>query len=100
MLRKQLSVIILLGFFFALTPRELWHNCEHNHGKIKFDTESKQFKKEDCSICYFDLGTAESPLIYNFSLVKNYIFGNISQNELSFNLYSSGFFHRGPPNIV
>ena len=68
---------LLLSFFVLVTPRTLWHNCEHtthSHSSSSKDPHSlNHIEKKSCFACDFDLGFVDQPgSIVSFAFKKFY----------------------------
>jgi hypothetical protein len=95
-LRVVVAYALLLSFFVVLTPRELWHECDHHH-----DIENSNeihFENGDCFACDFGLGFIDQPHYFFFSFTKilfdnNLVFSVSNYFKSEFHLFS----HRGPP---
>jgi hypothetical protein len=97
-LKQHTALILLLGFFIALTPRSWWHDCDSHHdieisGKVHVE-------KDNCFVCDFDLGELEQPFHFQFNFNTAFNSFSLLKDVYSFNSSLSGFSHRGPPNFV
>ena len=68
---------LLLSFFVLVTPRTLWHNCEHTEHQIQKKNNDSQTKtkleNKSCFACDFDLGFVDQPgSIVSFDFKKFY----------------------------
>jgi hypothetical protein len=97
-LRRYTSLIILIGFFVALSPRDWWHECDSDH-EIEHSGHA-HVEKDNCFACDFDLGEIESPIQYQFYFVTSIHSFDKVDEVFSFNSTQLGFSHRGPPNFV
>jgi hypothetical protein len=97
-LKRHISLIVLIGFFIALSPRDWWHECD-NHNEIEHSGDV-HFEKDKCFACDFDLGEIESPFQYQFHFVASVNSFDQVDEVFSFNSTRLGFSHRGPPNFV
>jgi len=95
---------LLLSFFVLVTPRTLWHNCEHTEHQIKkekYDSHTViKLENKSCFACDFDLGFVNQPgSIFSFSFKKFYPKSIekplITANKVVLPLFSK----RGPPRI-
>jgi len=95
---------LLLSFFVLVTPRTLWHNCEHTEHQIKkekYDSHTViKLENKSCFACDFDLGFVNQPgSIFSFSFKKFYTKSIekplITANKVVLPLFSK----RGPPRI-
>jgi hypothetical protein len=95
---------LLLSFFVLVTPRTLWHNCEHtthSHSSSSKDPHSlNHIEKKSCFACDFDLGFIDQPNLISYVVQKQYFPLNV---KVLFSKYISSTFdnfsHRGPPIV-
>lgn len=68
-MKQLLTYLLLLSFVVLLTPRSLWHDCDHDHDEHNHDfveyssidndhdgSHHEPVMEEDCIACDFDLG--------------------------------------------
>lgn len=63
MIKKLLSLFLLINFFVLLSPRSFWHECKH-HVDTSFSKE--KMESGSCFVCDYDLTTASLPFIFKF----------------------------------
>lgn len=98
-MNRLLSYALLLSFFVLLTPRIVWHDCEHedHHHEIEQNSETHA-EQDNCFVCEFDLGFISQPVIASF-----YFEGPVYPNQKdsqTFKLFLQSFdsfSRRGPP---
>lgn len=83
----------------VLTPRELWHDCDHHHQEIE-NSHQDHFEQKECFACDFDLGIIDQPVFCFFSFGtqqydKHIVYGKSSFLKRKFQQFS----HRGPPLV-
>ena len=95
---------LLLSFFVLVTPRILWHNCEHTEHQIineKNDSHAViKLENKSCFACDFDLGFVDRPgSIVSFSFLKFYP-KNIEKPLITATkIVLPLFSQRGPPRV-
>jgi hypothetical protein len=95
-LRRVASYLLLFSFFVLLTPRDLWHDCDHDHSVQS--SHEKKIDKDDCFACDYGLGVIAATSdfnhipFYNKLALKN----NLVESHLSDERFYL-FLHRGPP---
>ncbi len=102
--RVWITYSLLVSFFVLVTPRTLWHNCEHpvhSHVTKNDDPHSvNHLEKKSCFACDFDLGLADQPTqIVSFFTPKKHV---NRTNELISSIENSAFTlfnKRGPPTV-
>lgn len=100
-LRLYISYLLLLSFFVVLTPRSIWHDCDHEDD-FHVENDSTTFKNhsQKCLVCDFDL-SFESPIYTAFEInfaapfVNDFVYNpkKISLDPIQGNL------KRGPPVV-
>lgn len=81
-----------------LTPRELWHECDHHHD-IENSNET-HFENGDCFACDFGLGFIDQPIVFTYHYFKtSYAQFDVSLSSFYLNKGFDHFSHRGPPII-
>jgi len=96
-LSSIISWLLLSSFFVLFTPRQIWHECDHDH---KTDSSHEvSIDHDDCFACDYGLGFIESKGELRFHLTKQQIpaLDLRSESFLSAGRFYS-FSHRGPPN--
>lgn len=105
-MRIFISFSLLVAFFVLLTPRGLWHNCEHDdHTKEEIyalnGSHDNYTVENHCHVCDLDLGffTIQSPFFFKidhqvFSVQEKLVsierFGGLDESQ----------FRRGPPDLT
>jgi len=99
-----IAYCLLLSFFVLVTPRTLWHNCEHDEHQVKKENNDGVSKikssSKSCFTCEFDLGFVDQPNeIVSFSFLKFFALSSdkpiITNSSLELLLPSK----RGPPTV-
>jgi hypothetical protein len=100
MLKKAFSILLLLNLFVLLTPRELWHDCDHHVVHHEKSSSKSVIDQKDCFACDLELGVCSGPQTPLFFTDRNYPFDQFIFNEMSFEegvcLLQT---LRGPPQI-
>lgn len=60
MLKRRISLILLLCFSLFLIPTRYWHECQDNHVKNVISKKSvAEIEHDDCFICDFHFYTSD-----------------------------------------
>lgn len=103
--KSFITYCLLLSFFVLLTPRDIWHECEH-HAVEHHDMDphhsstDPSFEDGNCNVCDFDLGFVTRPSFVQFTFDKQ-VFVNRLYTVFSFFTKDKfqQFTHRGPPTV-
>lgn len=83
----------------VLTPRELWHDCDHQHHEIE-NSDQDHFEQKDCFACDYHLGIIDQPVLSFFSFgTKQFNQQVILGKSVFIKREFQQFSHRGPPNV-
>ena len=98
---RLLSYSLLLSFFVLLTPRETWHECDHDeHHHDVHQSSETHVEKDDCFACDFDLGIVSTPVLATFNFQKTDYPKGVARNVPGLELDAfSSFSLRGPPQV-
>lgn len=79
-----------------LTPRSLWHDCDHEHS---YSHETK-IEKDDCFACDFGLGFIDNTKGASFQIpLQKIALVNVSVESFVSDQHFNLFSHRGPPQV-
>jgi hypothetical protein len=95
---------LLLSFFVLVTPRTLWHECEHtthSHSTNSKDPHSlNHIEKKSCFACDFDLGFVDQPgSVLSFAFEKFFPKSIEKPFITAYKTELPHFSERGPPRI-
>jgi hypothetical protein len=96
---KWFTYILILGFLVVLSPRNIWHDCDHEHEHSISDLTESHFSEQDCFVCDFELSTAHQPLFFSITFPIAHFHELVVSDQA---LFVEGeflpFSHRGPPS--
>ena len=103
--KSFITYCLLLSFFVLLTPRDIWHECEHHaveHHEMdhQHSSTNQSFEDGNCNVCDFDLGIISQPTFIRFIFDKVVY---VDQTYTAFSFFTKDkfqqFSHRGPPTV-
>lgn len=99
-MKSIIAYSLMLSFLVLLTPRSIWHECEHHDLEHKHSSNEQTYDQNDCFACDFDLGIISQPSFIQFIFEKNVY---VNRTYTAFSLFTKDkfqhFSHRGPPTV-
>jgi hypothetical protein len=97
-LKLIIAYTLLASFFVLLTPRKIWHDCDHH--KV-IDSSEIHFDKDECYACDFSLSVVSQPQVFTYYFIKAYFTKfDLTLSSLYFKKKFEHFPHRGPPTSI
>ena len=101
MLNRLFAFLLLLNLVVLLSPRDLWHDCDHSASHDQHDPYTQKLTQKDCFACDMELGVCsghQSPLfIADRTIPFDQFIINVTSIVESAVLLQS---LRGPPTVA
>lgn len=69
-MHKLLIIALIVSFGVLTTPRDFWHECDHQVSQNEHDDDDLSMES-DCHACDFNLCQALLPVDFSFELKPN-----------------------------
>lgn len=94
---KIWAYALLIAFGVLLSPREIWHDCDHEDEHTEWSQDHASFEKK-CYACDYDMDAALQPVSFKLSVIPpNYYVSQEYAEHLTDLFPVEQDFLRGPP---